>query len=531
MQRKPQRIWIEAALALILFVAGMLLPAMNNTNMETEISHDDHTPIGKKQAVNMSRSFIEGFLQDEHADLFETNVILQTDPYLSAYLNKNHWVEDYNRTYADRYPLQYYEVEWKNLSTGDIYYVLVHYTKHEIIGWNFFEDRDRLSEEETLQSQIQNVMTKQGYRIDDFWLLHPDSSTYLFKSKEKPFQEADLMIEIKTNETVVTGFHAQIVPPEAFVTWFDKELLQKDLISLLLLPLTLFMGIAAVVTTIMYRKHIPFRRGILFTLIVLVLYLLDAYNSFPTLLSNYPEDPQRFSKSFSIALINAIFTIFMVITVYFSLISGVGMFKTMGKKYWLTWNDQQYDKHILSSMGRGYIYAIMIIGLQNLIFFGADLSFDVWYYDDARFYTENYVYPFLFPLGAWTAAIVEEATYRLFGIAFFHKLLRSKIAAIIVPNFIWSVGHMGYPFFPSYTRVIEVFIIGFVFTFIFLKYGFICAVFTHATLDSLLMGISLLSSVESVNALFTLLYILSPLLVALLIVQAYQRFRNKNAIV
>jgi hypothetical protein len=136
----------------------------------------------------------------------------------------------------------------------------------------------------------------------------------------------------------------------------------------------------------------------------------------------------------------------------------------------------------------------------------------------------NMVSPLLLPVMAWCAAISEEAVYRMFGIALVERLVKNRFVAILVPTVIWAFGHVSYPIFPSTTRLFELIVIGFVFAAIFLRYGFITAVFAHAIFDSILMSSSLMLMGGSLNIAAGLFYIALPALIAWLIRWRHRRW-------
>nr|WP_279537943.1 CPBP family intramembrane metalloprotease [Paenibacillus turpanensis] len=138
-------------------------------------------------------------------------------------------------------------------------------------------------------------------------------------------------------------------------------------------------------------------------------------------------------------------------------------------------------------------------------------------------------YPILFPLMAWVAAIEEEAVYRLFGIALFTKLLRFRPLAVLLSSVIWALGHVQYPIYPSYTRLIEVTVLGILFGYLFLKFGFITVVFAHAAMDSILMGLSVMSLGDTVSALSGLFYLVFPAIVGWLLAAYYKKKRPPSA--
>src|SRR5690606_18822517 len=159
---------------------------------------------------------------------------------------------------------------------------------------------------------------------------------------------------------------------------------------------------------------------------------------------------------------------------------------------WARWKEAGYGKHVVAAMGRGHLGCLFILGVQSFMFFIGEHYFGVWATNDPLFSNYNLLYPLLFPLLAWGGALPEEAVYRLFGIILLKKLFRSTAVAVLLTSMIWAIGHTSYPIFPAYTRFVEVTVLGLIFGWVFLKYGFITAVFAHAAVDSILMGFSLM---------------------------------------
>jgi general stress protein CsbA len=177
-------------------------------------------------------------------------------------------------------------------------------------------------------------------------------------------------------------------------------------------------------------------------------------------------------------------------------------------------------------MGRGYLIALFILGIQQVLFYTGEVKFDVWSVNDPADSVLNMLKPQLFPLMAWVAAISEEATFRFLGIILFKKLFRNNFIAILLPSVIWAASHTQYPIYPVYTRLIEVTIIGIILGYVFLKYGFITAIFVHACMDSILMGLSLFSLGHISDILAGILYLALPGLVGLGLAWLHEKRRK-----
>ncbi|WP_040952976.1 CPBP family intramembrane glutamic endopeptidase, partial [Gorillibacterium massiliense] len=204
----------------------------------------------------------------------------------------------------------------------------------------------------------------------------------------------------------------------------------------------------------------------------------------------------------------------LAIALYFHAVSGDQIWREKGWYSWMRWRDEGFGRHIYNSMGRGYLLCLFILGVQQVLFLFADGMFHSFAVNDPSQALENMRWPMLLPLMAWMAGISEELTYRLFGIALFKKMFKLRFLAILLPSLIWAMGHTGYAIYPSYTRLLEVAVLGIIFGYAFLKYGLYTAIFTHITMDSILMGLSLAIQGRTDYTLTGLLYMALPFLFA-----------------
>src|SRR5690606_12564091 len=87
--------------------------------------------------------------------------------------------------------------------------------------------------------------------------------------------------------------------------------------------------------------------------------------------------------------------------------------------------------------------------------------------------------------------------------------------AVAVSSMIWALGHVQYPIYPYYTRFAEVTALGFLFAYIFMRHGLFTAIFTHAVIDLIWMGMSIVASDPSpANFAAFICYLATPALVA-----------------
>ena len=107
----------------------------------------------------------------------------------------------------------------------------------------------------------------------------------------------------------------------------------------------------------------------------------------------------------------------------------------------------------------------------------------------------NTKFPWLFVLfGGFLPAVSEEFLFRMFGIPFTRKLVRSTAAAVVIAGFIWGFGHAAYPQQPFYIRGVEVGIGGVALGLIMLRWGILPTLVWHYSVDAMYSAMLLLRS-------------------------------------
>jgi hypothetical protein len=103
--------------------------------------------------------------------------------------------------------------------------------------------------------------------------------------------------------------------------------------------------------------------------------------------------------------------------------------------------------------------------------------------------------PWVNPLaGAFSAAVLEEAAFRMFAIGFFRKVLKNTPLAIFLSAISWSFLHSNYPQQPAWCRGVELSVMGCFLGWMMTRFGILASIATHFTLDAVLMGLFLVRS-------------------------------------
>ncbi|KRE45595.1 hypothetical protein ASG85_06075 [Paenibacillus sp. Soil724D2] len=492
----------------------------------------DNPSITKQQAADHAAQFVS-----ERYNLHnpQTYVVYQSKKDRSGYLQKEHLLETYLKDYGERYPIDYYQVSVEDTKTNRQFEVEINYMNASVIGWR---ETQKTSDQAIISKQKADILAKQeirqqGFEPEDFALIDkrtaeddPNHGTTLFYEKQtKPLGEAKLQVRVDFDDKNLTGFNVLFSLPASHQVWIDQQDRSASIMTWISMGFTLIMTIAAIVFAIIYRKHMKFSRGLLLTAIFLAIYITNNFNMYPAFRSMSGALNDQFATWAAIIFMNVV-TVLLGISLYLALVAGNGLWNSIGERKWPAWKESSFGAEVYSGMGRGYLLAFFILGIQQVLFYTGEVNFDVWAVNDPSDSVLNMVEPRFFPLMAWVAAISEEATYRLLGIILFKKLFRSNFIAIVIPSVIWAASHTQYPIYPVYTRLIEVTIIGIILGYVFLKYGFITAVFAHACMDSILMGMSLFYLGHVSDVLAGIFYILLPGLIGLLLAWLHAKRRG-----
>ncbi|TMV45913.1 CPBP family intramembrane metalloprotease [Paenibacillus mesophilus] len=507
-----------------LAIIGILLFAVTNwwpllTGKENKNAITETRPTVTKQAAAVAaKSYVE------RAGGGKTNrasVVYQSNKLLSGYVQKERLTADYNSRFLGRVPIDFYRVELTTDRNAD-YLVDVNMTNGSVIGWQTRSKGEAPSVREGRRI-AESYLRQAGKTPDDYQAFNPNTSSpyqFAFEHRSDKLGEAKLREIVEIRDGQVTAFRTELRVPDSHYDWVKRQDRTASYWTQWNMTLSALMGIAAIVFAIVYRKQISFVRGIWLTITFLVLYWINNVNMLPAFktLDGPAADPFLASDEavVMVMVMNVVVAVLGIIG-YFSLAAGEPLWRGMGLNVWPRWREAGFGRDTLDSMKRGYLLALLILGIQSLLFFIAEQRFDMWAVNDPSGSMYNLLRPELFPLMAWTAAISEEAVYRFFGIALFKKLLYFRFLAILVPSIIWALSHTQYPIYPVYTRLVEVTILGIVFGYAFLKFGFATVLFAHATMDSLLMSFSLMNMGGTGDVALGLFYIAMPALVAWII--------------
>ncbi|MFC5447564.1 CPBP family intramembrane glutamic endopeptidase [Paenibacillus aestuarii] len=494
---------------------------------EEDAAPTDNPSITKQQAAERAAQFV---LERYNIHDPQTFVVYQSEKERSGYLQKEQLTDVYEQKYGDRFPIDFYQVRVVDQATDRRFDIEVNYRTSQIIGWNQISDISASMNKQKADIMAKEELRKQGWNPDDFVQVNkPNTSrdqrmtlVYEKQGGADAIGEARLQLQMNFDNQSIIGYNSLFSLPASYQAWLDQQDHSASVMTWVSMGFTLLMSLAAVLYIIKHRKRVDFRRGLLLTVIFVVIYIINNINMYPAYKSMAGASNEGLAMLLAALFMNAV-TMLLGVALYLALAAGNAWWEQSGWRPWPSWRERRFGEEVWRGMGRGYLLALFILGVQQVLFYWGEKQFDVWSVNDPSDSVLNMLEPRLFPLMAWVAAISEEATFRLLGIVLFKRIFRNNFIAVLIPSIIWAASHTQYPIYPVYTRLVEVTVIGLILGYVFLKYGFITAMFAHACMDSILMGMSLFSIGYVSDAIAGAFYILLPALIALLISWMHKR--------
>ncbi|QUL54034.1 CPBP family intramembrane metalloprotease [Paenibacillus tritici] len=278
---------------------------------------------------------------------------------------------------------------------------------------------------------------------------------------------------------------------------------------------TVLLGILALIYSILRRKHTSWKRGVFLSSVHFLIMMVSSYN---VLSESGSGSAEARITAVVMFIIYVLYSLLMSLMLYFSLVGGDGLWRSEEKlNPWPHAKEPGYGRYVLNSIRAGYVWAFVLLGVQTVMFIILSYTMDNWSTTDASQSPYNMKYAWLLPIVAWLAGLSEEAVYRLFGIRMLKKLVKNTFIAALITTLIWALGHTLYPIYPVSSRPIELTVVGLLFSYIFLRYGFITVMFSHVVFDSILMGATLIFMQDKVNIGAGIVTIILPFIVGYLV--------------
>ncbi|MDT3428942.1 hypothetical protein J2Z22_004538 [Paenibacillus forsythiae] len=536
-QRPISKRLVLAGLAgLILFVLFQIVPPLvqGGPGSEQAISKSE----AREKAIRFAAEQL-GYIPESGDQWIVT---YKSDSSFYGYMSRENLLEDYSKRKLDqRYPFDTFRVsldsredQWANLAVDLNMYTgeTVGFTRVPAgAGKKANETEAVLTGKDESEDIISNasLTPEQKERLAQPWLKQWGADLSRLKENPSPGQyglvytdssvkvgEVPLQYAFKFSEGKVSYFKPGFTAPEWHTDYVESQVKSATRFTLFGYGLPTFaLGVLALIYSILRRKHTSFARGVFLSIAHFVIMMISTYNMLPETSGTSSVDR---ITSVVMFIIYALYSLLMSALLYFSLVGGNGLWrKEEGLNPWPRAKEPGYGQYVKSSVYAGYVWAFVLLGVQTLMFVILQYTLHNWSTTDSSQSPYNMRYAWLLPIVAWLAGLSEEAVYRLFGIRMLKKIVRSTLLASLITTVIWAFGHTLYPIYPISSRPIELTVIGLLFSYIFLRYGFIAAMFSHVVFDSVLMGITLIFMREPVNVIAGSITIIMPLLVGYIV--------------
>ncbi|WP_435165366.1 CPBP family intramembrane glutamic endopeptidase [Paenibacillus glycanilyticus] len=480
--------------------------------------------IAKSEAESTAKKFVR---EQFGKAAVTAHTIYQTDSLANGYFSKEELLGKFEDKYDAKFPTDTFQVNL-DLEDGTKAYVYVHMTNGSITGWHWLGGQSS-GNAQSVQTSAKAFAETKGFRpeeLDSLYIddqgdavLHPTGYTLGDASLE-----LIIGVGLVDDKAVITRYKPAFQAPADYVSYVEGQKKTGSALSVVSLAYMCFISLVlSLIYAILYRGHTTFKRGIFISLVFIVFYIYNNLNVLDGIMATFGEQSRSDAEMKATVLITVVLLIPVGLAVYFALVAGDGMWRSQKRPLWPGFRERGYGEHVWRSVGLSYLFAAIILGAQAIIMVAMKFLAGSWATSDATQSPYNTDMLWLMPMMAWCAAISEEAIFRLFGIALFKKWFKNTFIATLIPTIMWALGHVGYPIFPFYTRIVELVILGTVFCLIFLRYGFITAVFTHAILDSLIMSFELVSVGGGVNITAALIYAILPVIIAWVIKSWHKR--------
>lgn len=526
-----KRLIISGIIGLILFIMFQIAPSMLSST-----TGEDTTVISKTEALERAVSFAEQKLNYTEAPNDQWNVLYQSDSSFYGYMSREKLLEEYTKGKLDqRYPFDVFRVSLTpsaeqesqlsidlNMYTGEV----VAFSRENETVSEGMQGSVQASAEEDKGSDLSLAQKEKLARpwLQE-WEVNPaklqiESNTgsygLVYTDHSVQIGESLLQYYFDFNGEQVSSFKAGFSAPAWHTSYVQDQTSLAEKLTLFGYGLpTLALGILALIYSILRREHTSFKRGVFLSSAYFTIMMISTYNMLP---ESSGDGLEAQITSIIMFVIYALYSLLMSSLLYFSLVGGNGLWrKEEGMNPWPRAKEPGYGQYVLDSIRAGYIWAFVLLGVQTLMFILLSLTLNNWSTTDASQSPYNMRYAWLLPIVAWLAGLSEEAVYRFFGIPMLKKVFRSTFVACLITTLVWALGHTLYPIYPISSRPIELTVIGLLFSYIFLRYGFITAMFSHVVFDSILMGATLIFMKDSVNVGAGIVAIIMPFLVGYIV--------------
>jgi len=349
-------------------------------------------------------------------------------------------------------------------------------------GFNFSQYIFKEKNEKKRDNRTDYTFVWRKKDVDIPWSDTPDSGTAKLLTRVTVSGE-DTLSFVKNNFSI----------PDGFSRFIRKSQQSGQILSIFFVIAYYLLVMMATFFVVTCRNHLVMQKTKKFfiasSVILFVLSILYSLNNYQSFLSAYPTT-SSLKIYFTQLVANVVFaSFFLAVMVLMPALAG----ESFQRQNFPEKKEGGFLHYLLSSFRSravgslivlGYFTAIMMLGIQAVAFHFGRQYCGVWTERLQLPQLSSSYFPFLaaFIIGV-RASFVEEVTFRLFGINWGKRVFKNVIVAAIAMSLFWGFGHTNYAVFPMWFRGIEVTLLGFLLSFVYLRYGIIPVIVAHYLFD------------------------------------------------
>ncbi|HEY2093119.1 MAG TPA: CPBP family glutamic-type intramembrane protease [Thermoanaerobaculia bacterium] len=507
MDRLNRRDWLFIGACVALFAIALVVALTNFTRAFPEASIDFKVDRGASRVV------AERVLQREHVGFagMRNTASFDTDDSAKIFLERTLGLDRAQSVMRNDVRLWAWHHRWfKPLQEEELSVDVA--PTGEVIGFGHKLPEDRAIPTPDIAAArglAESFLVRNGIKLESLQLVsqsernlpHRIQRIFTWDSKSIRPAGAPYRTIVTVDGNVIGSFSQHIRVPDDWQRSY-RELRSKNLlagqIDSIFLLITIIAALVVFVGRLRRRDiHLRFLLGIGIASVILVVGV--ALNNYPAALAGYDTATSfaAFIAQFAVSTVLQAFGTAMFLAV----LAGAGevLFRERSPQQIAIpriWSTRALgSKRVFLAFILGYTLVAFFLAYQ-VIFYIVASKFGAWSpmevpYDEML----NSALPWVAVLFAgFFPALSEEFMSRAFSLPFFERILRSRIAAIVVAGFIWGFGHATYPNQPFYIRGVEVGIAGVALGFLFFRFGLLPLLIWHFTVDAFYTALLLFRS-------------------------------------
>lgn len=468
--------------------------------------------FSQKEAKEKAESFLDSLGADIKG--YKEVVVFDYEDWADRYLQRTIGIKDADKFIKNHdIELFFWKVRFFKELRKEEYNLRISTKTGEVLAFkHFMEDVTPKNTvgKDSARSLVKEFL-KQTFKTDfDSYDLHEEKikrfdkrTDYIFSWEKKgvyiPWKKdeggAKLLLGATVSGDEISAFYtAGLDIPEKFRRFIQKQLTLGEYLFSFYLIIFIIMVVSSFFILVKYRSFIISKLCkkwyVYWAFFLLTINVLLIFNSFKTLLDAYPTSISL-SSFLGIFFVRTITSSLLLYIAY--IIPGIAgealreeVFKDRKYSSFVYFLRTTFcSRNVSRAIMFGYILFFILLGLQSAIFYLGQKYLGVWKEWSRLVQSSSSYIPFFTAFTiAVGAAFMEEVFFRIFGISWIKKYLKSTILAVLLTSLIWGLGHCAYAIFPVWFRVLEVGIMGVLLGIVFIRYGIIPVLIAHYLLDA-----------------------------------------------